>query len=126
MTKYSTSSPDNETGLTEWETRMAKLVGLDRSTPADIENEFIADSNGRSQLDEPKKLATQQPLSANPFAKAGLVGAGTLAVVMFAGGFLSQMMSNDKPNLAQNAIRSQTPPKPQAKPRIEQLQEEVE
>ena len=45
---------------------------------------------------------------------------------MFAGGFLSQMMSNDKPNLAQNAIRSQTPPKPKTKPRLEQLQEEVE
>ncbi|MGB6298635.1 MAG: TrbI/VirB10 family protein [Rivularia sp. (in: cyanobacteria)] len=126
MTKQSISSPDKETGLTEWESRMAKLVGLDESTPADIENEFITDSNARSQLEEPKNTATQQPLSANPFAKAALVGAGTLAIVMFAGGFLSQMMSNDKPNLAQNAIRSQTPPKPQTKPRIEQLQEEVE
>ncbi len=127
MTKQSISSPDNETGLTEWETRMAKLVGLDESIPADMENEFITDSNERSQLDEPNSSATEQPLSANPFAKAGLVGAGTLAVVMFAGGFLSQMMSNDKPNLAQNAIRSKTPPKPpQAKPRVEQLQEEVE
>ncbi|WP_414623105.1 TrbI/VirB10 family protein [Calothrix sp. CCY 0018] len=126
MTKNSTSLRDNETGLTEWETRMAKLVGLDESTPADMENESLTDSNARSQPDEPNNSATQQPLSANPFAKAGLVGAGTLAVVMFAGGFLSQMMSNDKPNLAQNTIRSQTPPKPQTKPRVEQLQEEVE
>ena len=126
MTKDSTSLRDNETGLTEWENRMAKLVGLDESTPADMENESLTDSNARSQPDEPNNSATQQPLSANPFAKAGLVGAGTLAVVMFAGGFLSQMMSNDKPNLAQNTIRSQTPPKPKAKPRVEQLQEEVE
>ncbi|MEM6752263.1 MAG: TrbI/VirB10 family protein [Cyanobacteria bacterium P01_C01_bin.38] len=125
MTKESISSRDNETGLTEWETRMAKLVGLDESIPADME-EFIRDSNPPSQTDEPNNSATQQPLSGNPFAKAGLVGAGTLAVVMFAGGFLSQTMTNDKPNLAQNAIRSQTPPKPQAKPRVEQLQEEVE
>ncbi len=126
MTKDSTSLRDNETGLTEWENRMAKLVGLDESTPADMENESLTDSNAPSQPDEPNNSATQQPLSANPFAKAGLVGAGTLAVVMFAGGFLSQMMSNDKPNLAQNTIRSQTPPKPKAKPRVEQLQEEVE
>ena len=34
-------------------------------------------------------------------------------------------MSNDKPQLAQNAIRS-IPPQPKTKPRLEQLQEEVE
>ncbi|MEO0841273.1 MAG: TrbI/VirB10 family protein [Cyanobacteria bacterium J06643_5] len=130
MTKYSTSSRDNETGLTEWETRMAKLVGLDEPIPADIEDSSTTDINNyqsqKLQTDEPTSSATQQPLSANPFAKASLVGAGTLAVVMFAGGFLSQMMSNDKPQLTQNAIRSTTPVKPQTKPRVEQLQEEVE
>ena len=42
MTKYSTSSRDNETGLTEWETRMAKLVGFDESIPADIEDSSAA------------------------------------------------------------------------------------
>ncbi|MEM6401396.1 MAG: TrbI/VirB10 family protein [Cyanobacteria bacterium P01_D01_bin.116] len=126
MTKYSTSSPENETESTYWETRMAKLVGLDESIPADIEDESTTDINSQPQADELTSNVTQQPLSANPFAKAGLVGAGTLAVVMFAGGFLSQMMSSDKPNLAQNAIRSEIPPKPQTKPRVEQLQEEVE
>jgi hypothetical protein len=120
------TNQNNQTGLTEWETRMAKLVGLDESTSADIENASTTDFNPQPQADELTSNVTQQPLSANPFAKAGLVGAGTLAVVMFAGGFLSQMMSNDKPNVSQNVIRSQTPPKPQTKPRIEQLQEEVE
>lgn len=127
MTKYSTSSRDNETGLTEWENRMAKLVGLDEHIPADIEDSSIKDiDNYQPQTDEPTSNITQQPLSANPFAKACLVGAGTLAVVMFAGGFLSQMMSNDQPQITQNAIRSTTPVKPIAKPRVEQLQEEVE
>ncbi|MDY6897678.1 MAG: TrbI/VirB10 family protein [Cyanobacteriota bacterium] len=127
MTKYSTSSRNSETGLTEWETRMAKLVGLDESIPADIEEDSSSiDVSSQLQPDEPTSNATQQPLSANPFAKAGLVGAGTLAVVMFAGGFLSQMMSNDKPQITQNAIRSTTPVKPIEKPRVEQLQEEVE
>ena len=127
MTKYSTSSRDNETGLTEWETRMAKLVGFDESIPADIEDSSAANiDNYQPQTDEPTSNVTQKPLSANPFAKASLVGAGTLAVVMFAGGFLSQMMSNDQPQITQNAIQSRTPAKPTAKPRVEQLQEEVE
>ncbi|BAY82402.1 hypothetical protein NIES267_18820 [Calothrix parasitica NIES-267] len=127
MTKYSTSSRDNETGLTEWESRMAKLVGFDESIPADIEDSSATNiDNSQPQTDEPNSNITQQPLSANPFAKASLVGVGTLAVVMFAGGFLSQMMSNDKPQLTQNAIRSTTPIQPKAKPRVEQLQEEVE
>ncbi len=119
------TNQNNQTGLTEWETRMAKLVGLDESTSADIENASTTDFNPQPQADELTSNVTQQPLSANPFAKAGLVGAGTLAVVMFAGGFLSQIMSNDKPQLAQNAIRS-IPPQPKTKPQLQQLQEEVE
>ncbi len=119
------TNQNNQTGLTEWETRMAKLVGLDESTSADIENASTTDFNHQPQPDELTSNVTQQPLSANPFAKAGLVGAGTLAVVMFAGGFLSQIMSNDKPQLTQNAIRS-TPAQPQTKPQLQQLQEEVE
>lgn len=119
------TNQNNQTGLTEWETRMAKLVGLDESTSADIENASTTDFNHQPQPDELTSNVTQQPLSANPFAKAGLVGAGTLAVVMFAGGFLSQIMSNDKPQLTQNAIRS-IPPQPKTKPQLQQLQEEVE
>lgn len=126
MTQESKSVRDNEAGLTEWETRMAKLVGLDESIPADIQGEQISNDVNPQLEDEPSTNATVQPLSANPFAKAGLVGAGTLAVVMFAGGFLSQIMSNDSPQISQNAIRSATPPPPKAKPRVEQLQEEVE
>ncbi len=126
MTKHSTSSQDSQTGLNEWEIRMAKLVGLDESTPADIENTLTADVNSQPQTDEATSSFTQQPLSANPFAKAGLVGAGTLAIVMFTGGFLSQVMSNDNPQLTQNTIRSQTLPQAQPLPHLQQLQEEVE
>ncbi len=115
---------NTETGLTEWETRMAKLVGLDESTPADMEDGSNLDPPPQLQPDANQGV-TQQPLSANPFAKAGLVGAGTLAVVMFAGGFLSQIMSNDNPQPTQNAIRS-IPPQPKTKPQLQQLQEEVE
>lgn len=129
MAKYSTSSRDNEAGLTEWEMRMAKLVGLDDSTPPDREDASITDITditGATQSDELSTNVTQQPLSANPFAKAGLVGAGTLAVVMFAGGFLSQIMSNDNSQLTQNAIVKTTPTPPPTKPRLQQLETQVE
>ncbi len=122
MTKYPISSPNSETELTEWETRMAKLVGLEESTPVDIND----DTPPQPQTSLPTENVTQQPLSANPFAKAGLVGAATLALVMFAGGFLSQIMSNDKSKPKQNTIAIQTPPPPKTKPRLQQLEEEVE
>ncbi|MEA5596075.1 TrbI/VirB10 family protein [Rivularia sp. UHCC 0363] len=117
----STSSPNSD-GLTEWEMRMAKLVGLDESTPAEIEMEPSTDV---IQPDEPTSV-TPQPLSANPFAKAGLVGAATLTVVMFAGGFLSKIMSNDNSKPTQNAIVRPTTPQPETKPRQQQLEEQVE
>lgn len=121
MTKYPISSSNTETELTEWETRMAKLVGLSESTPTDID-----DTPSQAQPFLPSESVTQQPLSANPFAKAGLVGAATLGVVMFAGGFLSQIMSNEKPKPQAEKIVTQTPPQPQTKPRLQQLSEEVE
>lgn len=126
MTKYSTSSRDKKTELTEWEMRMAKLVGLDKSTPADIEDESSTDLNSQPQIYESNSNLAQQPFSANPFAKVGLVGASTLAIVMFAGGFLSQIMSNGNPQISQNAIRRKIPEKPKTKPRVEQLEAEIE
>ena len=121
MIKSSTSSSNSETELTEWETRMAKLVGLEESTPTDIDETF-----SQTQPDAPNESLTQQPLSAYPFAIAGLGGAGTLAVVMFAGGFLSQIMSNDKPESPQNTIATQISAQPETKPRLQRLEEEVE
>ncbi|NJN10574.1 MAG: TrbI/VirB10 family protein [Richelia sp. RM2_1_2] len=125
MTQYSTSSQNSETELTEWEMRMAKLVGLDESTPAEMEIEDASITDVNPQTDEPNNNVTSQPLSANPFAKAGLVAAATLAVVMFAGGFLSQLMSNDtKPT--QNTIATPILPQAETKPRQQQLEEQVE
>ncbi|NJO29957.1 MAG: hypothetical protein HC874_22340 [Richelia sp. SL_2_1] len=125
MTQYSTSSQNSETEITEWEMRMAKLVGLDESTPAEMEIEDASITDVNPQTDEPNNNVTSQPLSANPFAKAGLVAAATLAVVMFAGGFLSQLMSNDtKPT--QNTIATPILPQAETKPRQQQLEEQVE
>ena len=121
MTKFSTSSQQNETGLTEWEMRMAKLVGLDESSDLEETEDTIYQPEY-----EAIENHNQQTLSNNPFAKAALVGAGTLAIVMFAGGFLSQLMSHSEPQLSQNVISKPTPPQPKVKPRLQQLEEEIE
>lgn len=36
---------------------------------------------------QPQEVQTKQPLSSNPFAKLGLVGAATLAIVLVGGVF---------------------------------------
>lgn len=112
MTSYSISSevtPKNLDTLTtknsqieDWESKMARLVGLQEESPTiDIATEESAESASlQSPISQPQEIQTEQPLSSNPFAKLALVGSATLTIVMLAGLFLSQMMSstsNQKP-----------------------------
>ena len=120
------SSP-SATDTSEWESRMAKLVGLEEEpTPLNSQTQETQQTNADKQPTDPNSARTKQALSANPFAKAGLVGATTLAVVMFAGVVLSQIMSGGgKPQVKKNVTikpRSQ----PEAPPRLQQLETEVE
>lgn len=91
---------DPPTDMAAWEQRMAKLVGLNAeeelplslvNTSPDEEETDVADLNPLSP-DSPQSSRTTEPLSANPLAKLGLVGSATLAIVLLAGIFLSQIM----------------------------------
>jgi hypothetical protein len=91
---------DPPTDVAVWEQRMAKLVGLSAeeelplslvNTSPDEEETDFGDLNPLS-LDSPQSSRTAEPLSANPLAKLGLVGSATLAIVLLAGIFLSQIM----------------------------------
>ncbi|MDZ8185245.1 MAG: TrbI/VirB10 family protein [Nostoc sp. ChiSLP02] len=142
MTKYSVSTethPPNLLNLDtdhrpveslDWESRIARLVGF--------EEEFSSDAHGGQSLRqisedseisqpslEPEEVKTEQPLSSNPFAKLSLVGAATLAVVLVAGVFLSQLMSssNQKPR---NIVTQQVQPQPTNQSTPEQLKGEIE
>ncbi|WP_298914589.1 TrbI/VirB10 family protein [uncultured Nostoc sp.] len=123
MTKYSIPAetpPQNGFTLTtdahqqdvesfDWESRMSRLVGF--------EEEFSTDTQGsedsatpQESLSQPQEVQTKQALSSNPFAKLGLVGAATLAIVLVGGVFLSQLMSssNSKPkNIVSPQVSSQ-------------------
>jgi hypothetical protein len=140
MTKYSIDHPnsseylvipstiDHESGSVDdldWEVRMARLVGLaEELPPADV---GVMDGL-REQApppESPQEQVAEQPLSSNPFAKLSLVGAGTLAIVLLAGGFLSQIMngSHQQPS-HNNPITSQEQPQPKSE--SEELATEVE
>ncbi|MEH2194200.1 MAG: hypothetical protein V7K98_16390 [Nostoc sp.] len=87
----------------DWESRMAKLVGFEEEssypeTPPSEDSATPQPSVSEPQS-QPQEVQTKEPLSSNPFAKLALVGASTLAVVLVAGVFLSQLMntSSQKP-----------------------------
>ena len=111
-------SPNHSPDL---ESRMARLVGLEEEPQSYDEDSATL---RQPQNSEPTEVQTEQPLSSNPFAKAGLVGAGTLAVVVFAGAFLTGIMSgnNNKQKVVTPTVRVQ----PTREPHLQQQGEEIE
>nr|ADN17568.1 conserved hypothetical protein [Gloeothece verrucosa PCC 7822] len=113
----------NETS--DWESRMAKLVGLENeiiSKDEKIEeNSFLPEIS----CSEAQKEQTQQTFSSNPFMKLGLVGVTTLIIFVLAGGFLWQIMNiNQQSPKNKNVIISQ--PKQETKSYLQNLETEVE
>ncbi|WP_375510682.1 hypothetical protein [uncultured Nostoc sp.] len=122
MTKYSTpaeTSAQNEFTLTsdahqqdaesfDWESRMSRLVGFEEESSPDTQGSEDS-ATPQESLSQPQDVQTKQPLSSNPFAKLGLVGAATFAIVLVGGVFLSQLMSsNPKPkNIVPPQVREQ-------------------
>ncbi|MEH2015057.1 hypothetical protein [Nostoc sp.] len=92
----------------DWESRMSRLVGFEEESSTDAQE---SEDSARPQESRslPQEVQTKQPLSSNPFAKLGLVGAATLVIVLVGGVFLSQLMSsNPKPkNIVPPQVREQ-------------------
>ena len=122
MTKYSIPTPTPpQNGFTlttdahqqdvesfDWESRMSRLVGFEEESSTDAQ-ESEDSATPQESLSQPQEAQTKQPLSSNPFAKLGLVGAATLVIVLVGGVFLSQLMSsNPKPkNIVPPQVREQ-------------------
>ncbi|WP_414550905.1 TrbI/VirB10 family protein [Anabaena sp. CCY 0017] len=119
--------PKPEVDSSDWESRMAKLVGFEEESPKVNVDELAADSASLQPEEfQPEEVQTPQSLSANPFAKLALVGSATLVVVVVAGAFLSQIMntSNQQPR---NNLASSTAPLPAINESPQRnLEEEVE
>ncbi|MBW4643150.1 MAG: hypothetical protein KME23_09170 [Goleter apudmare HA4340-LM2] len=106
-----------EVDSTAWELRMAQLFGLEAESPPvdlDIDEDLAESVNLQPSPSQPVEEKTEQSLSSNPFAKLGLVGAGTLGIVLLAGIFLSQLMggTNQKPKAKNIVPEIQAPAQP--------------
>ncbi|MEH2395013.1 MAG: hypothetical protein V7K21_26310 [Nostoc sp.] len=107
----------------DWESRMSRLVGFEEESSTDAQ-ESEDSATPQESLSLPQEVQTKQPLSSNPFAKLGLVGAATLAIVLVGGVFLSQLMSsNPKPK---NIVPPQVPEQPTDESTSQQLAGEVD
>ena len=98
-----------DTDEPDWESKMAKLVGLTQDYAldhAEIEDKPWDKTQSPSQ---PLESQTEEPLSANPFAKLGLVGMGTLSIILVAGAFLSQIMNSGYQTPTNNPIATEVP-----------------
>ncbi|TVP57291.1 MAG: hypothetical protein EA343_22750 [Nodularia sp. (in: Bacteria)] len=122
--------PENqepEVDSADWESRMAKLVGFEDESPQVNVDGLEADSASLPvSQSQPEEVQIEPTLSSNPFAKLALVGSATLAVVVVAGAFLSQVMntSNQQPT---NNLASSTAPLPAISESPQQsLEQEVE
>jgi hypothetical protein len=134
MTRYSIPSenlPQNlvsppELDTLDWESRMAKLVGLveESSSVANTEEAVEESTSSLQPLSDPQEVRTKESLSSNPFAKLGLVAAGTLGIVLVAGVFLSQLMNTGKQQPKKNNVSMRSQPISDLRP--QQLQSELE
>ncbi|MDJ0799981.1 MAG: TrbI/VirB10 family protein [Calothrix sp. MO_167.B12] len=120
------SNPSLNSESLDWELRMAKLVGLEEKYQTPDNSPTESNDSQPAIDDEPQAVQTQQQLSSNPFAKAALVGTGTLIMVMFAGIFLTQVMSGGAKKPKVQTLAPEVKPQPTAKPRVQQLETEVE
>lgn len=110
----------------DWESRIARLVGFEEEA-AKVKVNEVADPISEQPFEpQPQELATEQPLSSNPFAKLVLVGGATLAVVLIAGLFLSQMMNSSNQRPRTNNLISTAPSQPIIETRQQTLEQEVE
>ncbi|MEH2165832.1 MAG: hypothetical protein V7K41_03980 [Nostoc sp.] len=125
MTRYSipAQTPPQNNGFTlttddrqpevesvDWESRMSRLVGFEEESSSSDSQGTEDSATPPESLSFPQEVQTKQALSSNPFAKLGLVGAATLAIVLVGGVFLSQLMSgsNQKPkNIVSPPVQEQ-------------------
>ncbi|MFQ4145167.1 TrbI/VirB10 family protein [Chlorogloeopsis sp. ULAP02] len=145
MTRYSipsdthsenlvTSNTENyqsEIDLSDWELRMARLVGFEEELPArdreQLEDSVNLQPNPPTPVKPAQAAPTEQPISSNPFAKLALVGTATFVLVLFAGIFLTQLMNGStKKPIKNNIVAPQTRSLPTTESRLQQLEGEVD
>jgi hypothetical protein len=141
MTSYSTESElstppltpphiDNspeELDSSDWESQIAKLVGFKEESPKfNIDLPEVDIASLELPESPPQEVSQEQPLSSNPFAKLALVASGTLTIVLVAGVFLTQIMSNDNQKPKNNFVTSAVSVSPKTELSDQSLEQEIE
>lgn len=103
-----------DTDEPDWESKMAKLVGLTEDYSFDHTETGDKPWEKTRSPSQPLESQTEEPLSANPFAKLGLVGIGTLSIILLAGVFLSQIMNSGYQTPTNNPIAEELPAQPKS------------
>ena len=103
-----------DTDEPDWESKMAKLVGLTEDYSFEQTERGDKSWEKTRSPSQPLESQTEEPLSANPFAKLGLVGIGTLSIILLAGVFLSQIMNSGHQAPKNNPITEELPAQPKS------------
>ncbi|BDI17498.1 hypothetical protein ANSO36C_33000 [Nostoc cf. commune SO-36] len=84
---FALTTDDNQVEVqsSDWESRMSKLVGFEEESSSIDTQGSENSATPPESVSQPQEVQTKQALSANPFAKLGLVGAATLAIVLMGG-----------------------------------------
>ncbi|MCC5668955.1 hypothetical protein LC653_35140 [Nostoc sp. CHAB 5784] len=108
----------------DWESDKLREFGLEEESSSTDTQGSEDSATPQESLSQPQEVQTKQPLSSNPFAKLGLVGAATFAIVLVGGVFLSQLMStSSKPK---EIVSPQVPEQPTDESTSQQLEGEVD
>jgi hypothetical protein len=116
-----------EVDSADWESRIAKLVGFEeKSPPANLDSIEADTAIFEPYQEQPQQIETEESLASNPFAKLALVGGATLAIVIVAGAFLSQIMNTSNQRPRNNLVsRTSQLPAPEESPQ-QNLAQQVE
>ncbi|WP_414526584.1 TrbI/VirB10 family protein [Nodularia chucula] len=111
----------------DWDSRMAQLVGFkEESPPINVDAREVESASLQPYQSQPEQISTDQSLSSNPFAKLALVGGATLALVLVAGGFLSQVMNTGSQRSTNNLVSAPAQPPEPIESAQQNLAQEVE
>ncbi|MFN6559513.1 MAG: TrbI/VirB10 family protein [Nostoc sp. ChiSLP01] len=118
--------PPIEVESLDWESQIARLVGFAEECHA-IEAPALEDTITLEQpVSQLQELEAQQFFLSNPFAKLGLVGTATLAMVLLTAGFLFQLMNTSTQKPTNNIVVSQGRSQLTTASTSQELEEEIE
>ncbi|MDZ8185040.1 MAG: TrbI/VirB10 family protein [Nostoc sp. ChiSLP02] len=126
LSSLNSDEPPLEVESLDWESQIARLVGLAEECHA-IEVPALEDTiTLEKSVSQSQELEAQEFFLSNRFAKLGLVGTATLAIVLLTAGFLFQLMNASSQKLKNNIVVLQGRSQLTTASTSQELEEEIE